>query len=202
MGECPRILSTVTMKFLTLALLVAAVSARPEIELLAPPTELEYGFCDGSPEPATIDVLDVKPFPIVIDEGASITLEAQITLKELIAVGATVDLKLVKEGIIPITIPCVEIDGLHLGSCSFDADYLLTEFAPILCPEFFPDGQECALPLAPGVYGGGDPLVVGPFPKIPDIIKPFLKGTIRAEATLKDADGNLLACIWVRVALA
>merc|ERR1712226_507405 len=194
--------TTVTMRFLALTLLLAvAASAKDITHILAPPDGLEYGFCEGSPEPAVIDVLDVQPFPVVVNEGAEITLAVQITLNEEIAPGATVDLKLVKEGIIPITIPCIELDGHMIGSCSYDADFLLSEGAPFLCPDYFPDGQECKLPLLPGVYGGGDPLVIGPLPKIPDIIKPFLKGTIRAEATAKDVNGNVLACIWVRVAV-
>merc|ERR1712236_208521 len=50
-----------------------------------------------------------------------------------------------------------------------------------LCPQYVPDGQECKLPLAPGVFGGGDPFVITIEDAIPDIIKPFLKGTIRAD---------------------
>merc|ERR1712080_70655 len=97
----------------------------------------------------------------------------------------------------PETLPCVEINGLHIGSCDYDADHLLNLADPILCPDHFPDGQVCALPLMPGVYGGGDPLVIGPLDDIPDSILPFLKGVIYAEATLTSAAGDKLACIWV-----
>merc|ERR1712020_107000 len=49
-----------TMKFFALAFLVAAASAKDiRLNLLAPPTELEYGFCDGSPEPLTFDVISI-----------------------------------------------------------------------------------------------------------------------------------------------
>merc|ERR1711997_801336 len=164
-----------TMKFFALAFLVAAASAKDiRLNLLAPPTELEYGFCDGSPEPLTFDVISVAPFPILVQNGASITLEVQITLNEEVAVGAQVDLNLVLEGIIPIK---------------------------ILCPTYVPEGQACALPLGPGVYGGGDPLTVGPIESIPDILLPFLKGTVRAEATVTDGSGNLFGCIYVRAAV-
>merc|ERR1712045_155877 len=149
-----------TMKFFALAFLVAAASAKDiRLNLLAPPTELEYGFCDGSPEPLTFDVISVAPFPILVQNGASITLEVQITLNEDVAVGAQVDLNLVLEG------------------------------------------QACALPLGPGVYGGGDPLVLGPIESIPDILLPFLKGTVRAEATVTDAAGATVACVFVRAAV-
>merc|ERR1712037_606978 len=95
-----------TMKFFALAFFVAAASGKDlRLNLLAPPTELEYGFCDGSPEPLTFDVLSVAPFPILVQNGASITLEVQITLNEEVAVGAQVDLNIVLEGIIPIQDP-------------------------------------------------------------------------------------------------
>merc|ERR1712243_384262 len=83
----------------------------------------------------------------------------------------------------------------------YDADHLLNLADPILCPDHFPEGQACALPLLPGLYGGGDPLVIGPLDDIPDAILPFLKGVIYAEATLTSAAGDKLACIWVRAAV-
>merc|ERR1711863_88870 len=76
-----------TMKFFALAFFVAAASAKDiRFNVLAPPTELEYGFCDGSPTPLTFDVMSVAPFPILVSNGASITLEVQITLNEEVAV--------------------------------------------------------------------------------------------------------------------
>merc|ERR1711934_690287 len=128
-----------TMKFFALAFFVAAASAKDiRFNVMAPPTELEYGFCDGSPTPLTFDVMSVAPFPIMVSNGASITLEVQITLNEEVAVGAQVDLNIVLEGIIPIKIPC------------------------------------------------------------PDILLPFLKGAVRAEATVTDAAGATVACVFVR----
>merc|ERR1712107_904293 len=61
------------MKFLALALIVASASTKNlRFNLLAPPTELEYGFCDGSPEPLTFDVMSVTPFPNLVQNGATI----------------------------------------------------------------------------------------------------------------------------------
>merc|ERR1712130_1011139 len=80
------------MKFFALAFLVAAASAKDiRLNLLAPPTELEYGFCEGSPEPISFDVMSVTPFPILVQNGATITLEIQITLNEEVPVGSQVD---------------------------------------------------------------------------------------------------------------
>merc|ERR1739842_208355 len=102
-------------------------------------------------------------------------------------------------GIIPIKIPCLDIEGLSLGSCTYTGDHLLEVAATAgICPTYFPEGQACALPLNPGVYGGGDPLTLGPIESIPDILLPFLKGPVRAEATVTDAAGATVACVFVR----
>merc|ERR1712212_1123887 len=103
-----------TMKAFFTLLCVALASARSVHVKI---DQLEYGFCDGSAEPATIDALAVEPFPIVIATGETITLTVEITLNEVVPVGAQVSLKIKKEGLIPIPIPCLTIDGLHIGSC-------------------------------------------------------------------------------------
>ena len=68
-----------------------------------------------------------------------------------------------------------------------------------ICPTYFPEGQACALPLKHGVYGG--PVTLGPIESIPDILLPFLKGTVRAEASFLLADGSLFACVYAKVAV-
>merc|ERR1712029_548873 len=139
----------VTMKLLCLALLVASASAfdLSKLRLAAPPTEIEYGFCDGSPEPASIDNISVEPFPILVQNGASVTLAFQITLNEPLPAGASVSLNLVLEGIIPIKIPCLDIDGLSLGSCTYTGDHLLevAETAGI-CPTTSPTARPALFP--------------------------------------------------------
>merc|ERR1711887_521048 len=117
-----------------------------------------------------------------------------------IPVGSTASVVVKKEGIIDIPIPCLEVEpGVHLGSCDYDGDALLALFADTLCPTYFPDGQECKLPMNPGVYGGGDPLVLT-LPEIPSIIAELLaSGTYYADATITLADGTQMACVWVRL---
>merc|ERR1719369_1796119 len=162
------------MKTLFILGLAALASAR-NIKV----DQLEYGFCDGSAE--------------------TITLSVQLTLNEPIPVGAQVSLKIKKEGLIDVPFPCLEIDGLHIGSCDYDGDHLLELGAEALCPTYFPDGQECALPLNPGTYGG-DPPIVLTLPEIPAIIAELLaSGTYYAEATISLADGTQMACLFVRV---
>ena len=71
---------------------------------------------DGSPEPFTFDVMSVEPFPILVQNGAMLSIAIQITLNEEVPVGTQVALNMVLEGIIPIKIPCLNIDGLTIGS--------------------------------------------------------------------------------------
>merc|ERR1712055_1217318 len=59
--------------------------------------QLEYGFCDGSAEPASIDAASVEPFPIVVATGETITLSVQLTLNEVVPAGAQVSLKIKKQ---------------------------------------------------------------------------------------------------------
>merc|ERR1719430_1411100 len=68
------------------------------------------GASCASLEAETIDNLSVEPFPIIVANGASVTIAAQITLNEVVAAGAQVSLELTLEGIIPIKIPCLEIE--------------------------------------------------------------------------------------------
>merc|ERR1719315_854783 len=85
--------------FLLLSCLALATARNIKID------QLEYGFCDGSAEPATIDVASVEPFPIVFATGETITLSIQLTLNEPVPVGAQVSLKIKKEAAIDIPFP-------------------------------------------------------------------------------------------------
>merc|ERR1712176_1582525 len=115
------------MKFLALALIVASASAKNlRFNLLAPPTELEYGFCDGSPEPLTFDVMSVTPFPILVQNGATITLEIQITLNQEVPVGSVVDLNLVPEASSPSRSPALRLRDFTLAH----ATTTVTRFSP------------------------------------------------------------------------
>ena len=92
-----------------------------------------------------------------------------------------------------------ELPGPTYPLSDYDGDHLLELGAEALCPTYFPDGQECALPLNPGTYGG-DPPIVLTLPEIPAIIAELLaSGTYYAEATISLADGTQMACLFVRV---
>ena len=68
-----------------------------------------------------------------------------------------------------------------------------------MCPAHVPEGQTCATPLMPGSYGGDPPLTVE-IGEIPDLIAGFLaSGTYYADATIMDAAGNQMTCIYVRI---
>merc|ERR1712227_476811 len=182
MGSCAT-RSENKMKLILFLATIVLVSAK-SIKI----DQLEYGFCDGADTSVgSIDAADVQPFPVEVKTGASVTISA------------TLSLNIVKEGIVDLPIPCLEIEGLHVGSCSYDADYLLTKFSDFLCPAHVPDGQACATPLNPGTYGGDPPIEVV-IPEIPDLIAGFLaSGTYYADATITNPDGTQMACLYVRI---
>merc|ERR1711942_75054 len=153
--------------FATLLACAAMVSAR-NLKL----DELEVGFCDGAnSDVLSLDNISVEPFPLVIATGETITLNVQITLNEPIPAGATVSLKIKREGLIPIPIPCLPI------------------------------GQECMLPLNPGFYGSADSLTVTlpEIPGV--LVDLLAAGTDYADATVKLADGSEMTCLYIRVEL-
>ena len=73
-------------------------------------------FSDGSPEPFTIYEFEVSPFPVLIANGAMIEYSLQIGLNQELPVGSTVSLEIVKPGLIPITLPCIDMGIIHVGS--------------------------------------------------------------------------------------
>jgi len=186
------------MKFLVLAASLALVSARSlKID------QIEYDFCPDAAQPGTIDTVEVVPFPISLAEGTSLSILAQLTLNDVVPAGARVALDIKKEGLIPLPIPCLELEGeegpINVGSCEYDADYLLNKFSDFLCPAHVPEGQTCATPLSPGVYGG-EPAIEVEIPAIPDILAELIgAGTYYAAASINNPDGSQMTCIYVRV---
>merc|ERR1719369_2525912 len=165
------------MKVFAALLAIATIASARNLKL----DELEYGFC----------------------EGAEITFSVKIELNAVIPEGATVSLKIKREGQIPIPLPCLEINGNHIGSCDYTGDELLAFAGDFLCPDYFPEGQDCKLPLNPGHYGAeGDETATVTLPEIPGILVDLLAaGTYYADATVKYADGSEMTCLYLRVEL-
>merc|ERR1712215_411043 len=184
---------TIIMKVFAALLACAAMVSARNLKL----DELEVGFCDGAnSDVLSLDNISVEPFPLVIATGADITLNVQITLNEPIPAGATVSLKIKREGLIPIP-----IGDISIGSCDYDGDELLASASDFLCPTYFPEGQDCMLPLNPGFYGSTDSLTLT-LPEIPGILVDLLAaGTYYADATVKYADGSEMTCLYIRVEL-
>ena len=73
-------------------------------------------------QPGSIDLIEVQPFPIKFQSGASISVSALLTLDEpnTIPSGSKVRLDVKREGLIDLPIPCLELEGadglIHLGS--------------------------------------------------------------------------------------
>merc|ERR1711997_86198 len=101
MGSCGLKMKLIV--FLATVVLVSAKSIKID--------QLEYGFCDGADTSVgTIDNVDVQPFPVEVKTGATITISATLTLSAVVQTGSTVSLNIVKEGLVDLPIPCLEID--------------------------------------------------------------------------------------------
>jgi len=184
--------------FLICAALLAVVSAKS----FSPKKlkDLEYGFCEGANEVLEFTTLNVSPYPLQIHSGKDLTLEVMLNLLEQVPEGAKLSLNLKKKGIIDLPIPCLEINDIHIGSCDYDAQEILDFGAEFLCPDYFPEGQTCTLPLNPGMYGG-EPLTVT-FGDLPDLIVDLLaSGTYEAKVHAYLADGTEMTCIYLRAEL-
>jgi len=158
-----------------------------------------FGDCSNSPQPADITA-DVSPMPIILEEGENITLFLEVDLKEPLPEGAIVEIDLKKEGWIDLPIPCIDAgDGNMVGSCDYDVGEILAGMDAVGCPtEEFPEGQGCALPLSPGVYGG-EPALVITVPAIDPTIGGLLSnGKFYGQIKFK-VDGATWACIWARL---
>jgi hypothetical protein len=101
-----------TMRSLILSALIATVSSS-HISLNQ---ELQYSFCEGADQPFTIDEFTVEPYPIEVYTGSIINLALGITLNEPIPVGATISIKTVKDLLIDMPVPCLDLGDFYFGS--------------------------------------------------------------------------------------
>merc|ERR1711894_426670 len=147
--------SKVIMLSKILALAVFMASTQALTIKITPKANVEISECLAGTSDWFGDYrLDVTPWPIEVAAGKDVTLDGEITIKQMIEVGSKLAIKLTGEvpviGKIPI--PCLEINpDLHLGSCTYDigADLLPLLESTGKCSDFLPEGQACALPLNP-----------------------------------------------------
>ena len=91
-----------------------------------------------------------------------------------------------------------------LPPSTYEIDYLLgmENVGEDLCPDQFPQGQTCSLPLGKGVYGGGDPIYYGPMLEMPEDWVSSFEGKFAVEVEVFYSDGTLFACNLVNLVLA
>jgi hypothetical protein len=164
--------------------------------------QIDVDVCKADVTNTFINNIDlaVDPNPIEVKAGKTISLHFGVDILKEVAVGATVELKL-KKGLLPI--PCIDVGlPVPIGSCKYDIQQLLdflAESQDFDCDKYLP-GNGCSLPMLPGHYGGefhGDDAIVIELPQdlvIPDILKPFLDGTIKIHLSMA-ADGAEIVCI-------
>ena len=78
--------------------------------------ELQYGFCDGAGQPLSIDELVVEPYPVEVHSGAVIHLALGLTLDEVIPAGSRLRVKMFKDLLVDVPIPCITYGDTYLGS--------------------------------------------------------------------------------------
>merc|ERR1712018_135003 len=172
---------------------------------LALASAIEVKICDNEITEAHFDNLDiaVDPDPIVVEAGKQFGLHFAIDLLTQMN-GGTVKIDIVS-GVLPV--PCLEVEGHKVGSCEYTTEELVGAFCQLCeavgnCEELLPPGQACALPAAPGHFGGvygGDDMVYVDIPEIPSIILNFLNGKIKAHILGKDEAGNEDLCAIVHL---
>merc|ERR1712111_204419 len=123
--------------------------------------------------------LNVSPYPVEVAAGKKITIVGEFP------------------------IPCLPInENLNLGSCEYELEKILYDLeASGKCEEFLPAGQSCSLPLAPGVYAGGDIPLEIELPEIPEILIPILSPlkALIGEVYGVLPDGTEIACLGATV---
>merc|ERR1719309_785224 len=98
--------------------------------------DFTFGFCDeDTPQPLSIEVATIEPFPIPLVTGTILDVNVRFMLNQICPVGTTVKMNMELQGLIPISIPCVEIGDIYLGSCEYGIDALLTAGADLLTAE-------------------------------------------------------------------
>lgn len=92
---------------LFLALLATVSASRPKAA----------EFCsEVTGENLSNAVITIKPEPVVVVEGQAMYLHVSLDLLNELEVGATAKIELIKEGLVPITLPCIDVRvDLQLG---------------------------------------------------------------------------------------
>nr|ABU41106.1 hypothetical protein [Lepeophtheirus salmonis] len=153
--------------------------------------DLEWESCN--PDNLGEGDIALSPYPLPVVSGTSLDLKALFDLHKDLDGDVDVELKLVKKGIVSIPIPCIESpSGLHLGSCSYKLEEIVSKYAYFLCPDYFPEGQSCSFPLKAGQYGGEISGIV--LPDIPPSISNLAKGTIHGTLSVT-RNGEEVFCI-------
>ena len=99
------------MRTFIFSTLLAVVTARHAIL-----KELQYGFCDGAGQPLSVDEFVVEPYPLEVHSGAVIHLALGFTLDEVIPAGSRLRVKMFKDLLVDLPLPCLPYGDTYLGS--------------------------------------------------------------------------------------
>ena len=87
---------------------------------------VQYGFCEGSPEPLNLRYLHYEPWPLLMIPGAEVSVLAHLEVFQEIPANVTVSIEMVKtaDGV-NISIPCSQTAFGNIGSCEYDGNSFL-----------------------------------------------------------------------------
>jgi len=99
---------------------------------------VQFGFCDGSPEPLYLAYLHYEPWPLLMIAGEEVSVLTHVEIFQEIPANSTVSIEMVKtaDGV-NISIPCSETAFGNIGSCDYGADSFLTNPLFSVFPELF-----------------------------------------------------------------
>ena len=99
---------------------------------------VQFGFCDGSPEPLYLAYLHYEPWPLLMIAGEEVSVLTHVEIFQEIPANSTVSIEMVKtaDGV-NISIPCSETAFGNIGSCDYRGDSFLTNPLFSVFPELF-----------------------------------------------------------------
>merc|ERR1719315_489867 len=136
-------------KFAIFILLGVAALGHAQAFIIGKSKLPDVGIClDTTNDWVTGISLDLSPWPFHVAAGEVLSINGQIEVLQAIEVGSSIRLKLVLHTVLgDLTIPCIPLGDLEIGSCTYPAQKLLDDLSQLdgACDLIMPEGQDCTL---------------------------------------------------------
>merc|ERR1719150_649355 len=105
--------------FSKIAVFASLLIAANALTLRVKAPEVEYCL-DGSDAWFSNIVLNILPWPVEISAGAQLSIDGGLDILQVVEVGSQLKLELkLQTPLGELPIPCIPIDGLQIGSCTY-----------------------------------------------------------------------------------